>query len=69
MRAIGFLVVLLIGLARGPAAWAHASLSRAEPTEGAVLAQSPETLRLIFNEPITPLVMRLIAPSGEVITP
>src|SRR5207248_11793786 len=29
----------------------------------------PEVLKLIFNEPVAPLVMRLIAPNGEVITP
>ena len=50
-------------------ALAHASLVRAEPADGAVLAQPPAVLKLIFNEPVSPLVMRLIGPSGEVITP
>src|SRR5262245_31956560 len=34
-----------------------------------MLAEPPAVLRLNFNEPVSPLVMRLIGPSGEVITP
>src|SRR5262245_13628289 len=34
-----------------------------------MLAEPPAVLRLTFNEPVSPLVMRLIGPSGEVITP
>ena len=46
------------------AAFAHASLVRAEPADGALVAEPPAALRLTFNEPVTPLVMRLIAPDG-----
>jgi copper transport protein len=49
-------------------AWAHASLVRSEPVEGAINAQAPTELKLIFNEPVTPLVMRLVTPAGEVLT-
>lgn len=42
---------------------------RAEPADGAMLAESPRALTLTFNEPVSPLVMRLIGPSGEVIAP
>ena len=40
---------------------------RAEPADGAVLAQAPATLNLTFNEPVAPLVLRLIGPAGEAI--
>jgi copper transport protein len=69
VRRLAFLLALLLALAQAPPAFAHASLVRAEPADGAVLAQPPPTLRLTFNEPVSPLVIRLIAPSGEVITP
>ncbi len=51
------------------AAFAHASLVRAEPADGALVAEPPAALRLIFNEPVTPLVIRLIAPDGTTTTP
>src|SRR5438046_2466839 len=53
-----FLFALLIGVLQGTLAFAHASLVRSEPVEGAVAAQPPEVLKLIFNEPVAPLVMR-----------
>jgi copper transport protein len=68
-RRLGFLIALLLALAQSSPALAHASLIRAEPGDGAMLAQAPATLRLTFNEPVSPLVMRLVAPSGEVISP
>src|SRR4029077_308008 len=51
------------------AAFAHASLVRAEPADGAMLAEAPKVLRLTFNEPVSVLVMRLIGPGGEVLPP
>jgi copper transport protein len=56
-------------LIHAPAAWAHASLVRSEPADGAVTSQPPAVVKLIFNEPVSPLVMRIIGPSGEVISP
>src|SRR5712671_1078477 len=41
VRALAFLVALLAALAQAPAAFAHASLVRAEPADGAVLAAAP----------------------------
>jgi copper transport protein len=69
MRRLAFLMALLLAAAQASQAFAHASLVRAEPADGAVLAKPPPTLRLTFNEPVSPLVIRLIAPSGEVISP
>jgi copper transport protein len=69
VRPLAFLIVLLAGLAYATGALAHASLVLAEPADGAMLAQPPAALRLVFNEPVSPLVMRLIGPGGEVIAP
>jgi copper transport protein len=60
---------LLTALVQSGAALAHASLVRAEPADGAVMAEPPPALRLTFNEPVTPLVMRLIAPDGTFTAP
>lgn len=47
------------------AALAHATLVKAEPADGAVVASPPSVLRLTFNEPVTPLAIRLIGPDGR----
>src|SRR5262249_3897812 len=64
-----FIVALLAAWLSSSAAFAHASLVRAEPADGAMLAEAPKVLKLTFNEPVSVLVMRLIGPSGEVVTP
>ena len=55
---------LLVALAHAPAARAHASLVKAEPPDGAMIPSPPSALKLTFNEPVSPLVIRLIGPSG-----
>jgi copper transport protein len=64
-RTALFVLVLLALLAPHRQACAHASLVKAEPADGAVVAQAPPVLKLTFNEPVAPLVMRLIGPGGE----
>jgi copper transport protein len=64
-----FVIALLTALAPSSAAFAHASLVRAEPADGALVAEPPAALRLTFNEPVTLLVMRLIGPDGTAMTP
>jgi copper transport protein len=64
-----FIAVLLTAWLSSSAAFAHASLVRAEPADGAMLAETPKALKLTFNEPVSVLVMRLIGPSGEVVAP
>jgi copper transport protein len=64
-----FIALLLTAWLSSSAAFAHASLVRAEPADGAMLAEAPKALRLTFNEPVSVLVMRLIGPSGEVVAP
>lgn len=65
MRA---LVLIAVGIACAfgapPRAYAHATLIACEPADGALLAQPPARLRLDFNEPVSPLVFRLVAPDG-----
>ena len=69
VRPLAFFLVLLIGLAHVPEAWAHASLVKAVPADGAVLPLPPTALTLTFNEPVSPLAIRLIGPNGEAIVP
>ena len=40
---------------------AHATLTAAEPANRSVVATAPRELRLAFNEPVTPLVLKLVA--------
>ncbi|MFV0429462.1 MAG: copper resistance CopC/CopD family protein [Arachnia sp.] len=47
-------------------ALAHAQLRSANPAEGAVVAEAPAIATLEFNEPVAPLVLRLIGPDGSV---
>jgi copper transport protein len=59
--------VLLLALAQAPQALAHASLLRSEPAAGAVLARQPDQVRLVFNEPVMPLVIQLVGPQGHAV--
>ncbi|RUV68265.1 MAG: copper resistance protein CopC [Mesorhizobium sp.] len=64
--AVGLLaaIVLLAAIAGPSKAFAHASLITTEPTDGAVLAQSPAHFSLTFSEPVSPLVLTLVRPDG-----
>jgi copper transport protein len=66
-RAILFM--LWLGLA-GPwgsdAALAHAALVESHPADGAVVEEAPGTVRLRFNEPVSPLVVSLTDARGNV---
>ncbi|MDP3899126.1 MAG: copper resistance protein CopC, partial [Mesorhizobium sp.] len=44
--------------------FAHASLVTASPADGAVVAEAPARFALSFSEPVSPLVLTLIAPDG-----
>jgi copper transport protein len=65
MRAVGFVCVLLGALAYAGAALAHASLIRSEPADRAVVARPPAIVTLVFNEPVSPIILRLIGPNGD----
>lgn len=57
-------IVLLAAFAAPGQAFAHAALVTTEPTDGAVLAQSPAQFSLTFSEPVSPLVLTLVRPDG-----
>ena len=58
------LVVALLGLLAAGPALAHASLVSAHPGEGMVLAKAPANVQLRFNEPVSPIALRLIDAGG-----
>ena len=47
----------------GPAG-AYATQVSGEPSDGAVVPAAPPRLTLTFNEPVSPLVLRLVVPDG-----
>ncbi|MBZ9677350.1 copper resistance CopC/CopD family protein [Mesorhizobium sp. ES1-1] len=66
-RIAGWLLAVVIGLivmASPSQAFGHAALIKADPADGAVLAQSPARFSLIFSEPVSPLVLTLVKPDG-----
>ena len=46
---------------------AHASLTSAQPSDGAVVQTAPVRFSLTFSEPVSPLAMALIRPDGTTI--
>jgi copper transport protein len=64
---LAVIAALFVVLVAPTSAFAHASLVRAEPADGAMLAEAPKVLTLTFNEPVSVLVMRIVAPAGEVV--
>ena len=61
----GDLWQVLLWLAFTAPASSHAALVKAAPADGAVLREAPAALTLVFNEPISPLVIRVIGPDGQ----
>jgi copper transport protein len=66
LQALAMLLGALALLSWAPAAFAHASLIASTPAAGDVLPQSPTTVRLTFNEPVSPLILKIIQPDGAV---
>lgn len=62
IRTVVMAVALL--LASATAAMAHAQLLSSSPAPNAVVAEAPEMAQLMFSEPVTALVVTLIAPDG-----
>src|SRR5262245_47314635 len=67
-RLVLLFTVILVATVQSAAAWAHASLVRTEPADGATLAEPPATISLVFNEPVSPLIIRLVSPNGDTTT-
>ncbi|WP_311030525.1 copper resistance CopC/CopD family protein [Mesorhizobium koreense] len=62
-RALACTVVLTFFLTGQ--AFAHAALVASDPADGAVLAKVPTELSLTFDEPVSPLILKLIEPNGN----
>ncbi len=68
VRALAALGLALLAMATSiDGALAHATLMRTEPADGTVIADPPARLSLTFNEPISPLVLKLIRPDGTAV--
>jgi copper transport protein len=67
MRGLHILAGVLAALVGATAAHGHASLTGSEPSDRTVVAQAPSALPLTFNEPVSPLVLRLAQPDGVVV--
>src|SRR5579863_5970980 len=66
MRLVAGLVTLLSVLGFASGAFGHASLISTEPGDGSMMSQAPKTVRLRFNEPITPASIKLIDGTGKI---
>jgi copper transport protein len=64
MRLVTAVAALLLAVCAATCAFAHASLVATEPRDGSMVAQAPKTVRLRFNEPVTPAVIRVIDSDG-----
>jgi copper transport protein len=65
MRLVGAVAALLLVGCGVTSAFAHASLVATEPRDGSMVAQTPKTVRLRFNEPVTPAVIHVIDADGR----
>ncbi|MBN9010376.1 MAG: copper resistance protein CopC, partial [Rhizobiales bacterium] len=65
MRPLSLLAALAILVLQTAAAFAHAALVSSDPADGAVLAAAPSRLVLTFNEPVSPLFLRLVDDQGQ----
>ncbi|MDB5541167.1 MAG: Copper resistance protein, partial [Devosia sp.] len=57
--------VLLLALAAVPVAYAHAALLATMPADDAVVGVAPRAAELRFNEPVSPLAIKLLGPHGS----
>src|SRR5947199_4239205 len=67
MTRLAALIVFLILLVPAPPALAHAVLVDATPGDGAVLPHAPPQVKLRFNEPVTPVTLRVVDTDGRAI--
>jgi copper transport protein len=58
------LVAMLFWLALAGIAGAHSSLISSVPEDGAVLSAAPSSYSLTFNEPVSPISLKLLKPEG-----
>ena len=65
MRIVVVVAAVLLLVCSAREALAHASLALAEPRDGTVLAQAPETVQLLFNEEVAAGAVNLIDAAGK----
>lgn len=65
-RVLPAVVALILALLAPGLAFAHAALVDAQPADGGVVPTAPDRFMLEFNEPVSPLVLRLIGADGSV---
>lgn len=63
LRLLAGLLLLLV-LLPAEGAFAHAQLLSTTPLDNAVVDAAPDAIEFTFNEPVTPLAIRLIRPDG-----
>src|SRR6185295_8816324 len=61
-------LALFLGALSAPEASAHASLIRSEPADRSVVATAPGHIHLTYNEPVSALVLKLVAADGTATT-
>jgi copper transport protein len=66
--ALWFCLALILGALTAPEALAHASLIRSEPADRSVVAAAPTHIHLKYNEPVSALVLKLVAADGSATT-
>jgi copper transport protein len=66
-RAAAFVATLMVLLGFAGNAFGHAALIRSSPDDGGMLAEPPARFELSFNEPVSPLVLKLVTPDGSAI--
>ncbi|MGB6102959.1 MAG: copper resistance protein CopC, partial [Pusillimonas sp.] len=67
LRAMAVLLCALALCSWTPAVSAHAALVASTPAAGEVLPGAPTQAQLVFNEPVSPLVLKIIQPDGTAI--
>jgi copper transport protein len=70
LAAVRYVLVLLWGLlicAVDGTAFAHTLLDASEPVDGASLAEPVKAVTLRFTAHVTPLVMRMLQPTGDIV--
>jgi copper transport protein len=65
MRLVAGIATLLSVVCFATGVSAHASLVATEPSDGSVLVSAPKAVQLRFNEPVTPIDVRLIDAEGR----
>jgi copper transport protein len=61
---VSLLAAAMLFAAVGEAA-AHAALVTSDPADGAILDEAPRRLVLTFDEPVTPIILKLTDPKGQ----